>query len=64
MKATSITEKGLELTAEEAFAILDLCMTSPDKLDATAERAMHKLAEFCRHRSATPGAFECNERLG
>ncbi len=46
----SLQETGLNLTEEEALALLGLCMTSPDKLDATAEEAMHKLAAFCKVR--------------
>jgi hypothetical protein len=38
---------GLELTEEEAFALLGLCMTSPTALDAVSEKALKKLAEFC-----------------
>jgi hypothetical protein len=38
---------GLKLTEEEAFALLSLCLTSPQGLDATSERALRKLAEFC-----------------
>lgn len=44
---TSTAIPGLELTAEEAYALLDLAMTSPNKLDATSEAAIHKLARFC-----------------
>lgn len=38
---------GLELTEEEAYALLGLCLTSPNPLDATSEKALRKLAEFC-----------------
>lgn len=38
----------LELTEEEAFALLELAMTSATNLDATSEKAIHKLADFCR----------------
>lgn len=37
----------LELTEEEAFKLLELCMTSPQALDATAEVALKKLAQYC-----------------
>jgi len=37
----------LELTEEEAFALLSLAMTSPQKLDVTSEKAIKKLAIFC-----------------
>jgi hypothetical protein len=39
--------EGLRLTEEEAYALLNLCLTSPQGLDATSERAMRKLAEYC-----------------
>ncbi len=39
--------QGLQLTEEEAFALLNLAMTSPQKLDATSETAIRKLATFC-----------------
>ena len=37
----------LELTEEEAFALLSLAMTSPQKLDVASEKAIKKLAIFC-----------------
>ena len=40
-------QEALRLTEEEAFSILSLCLTSPEKLDETSERALKKLAEFC-----------------
>ncbi len=39
----------LELTEEEAFSLLELCMTSATKLDETSEKAMRKLADFCKN---------------
>jgi hypothetical protein len=39
--------EGLKLTEEEAFALLGLALTSPQSLDATSERALRKLAEYC-----------------
>lgn len=38
---------GMELTEEEAFALLGLCLTSPQPLDAVSENALRKLAAFC-----------------
>lgn len=38
---------GVELTEEEAFALLGLCLTSPQALDAISEKALKKLARFC-----------------
>lgn len=39
--------EALKLTEEEAFAILGLCLTSPQVIDATSERAVKKLADYC-----------------
>ena len=44
------TRGGLELTEDEAFALLGMCMTSPQVLDSVSETALRKLAEFCIHR--------------
>ncbi len=41
---------GLQLTEEEAFALLGLCMTSPQRLDVVSEQALTKLAIFCKSR--------------
>jgi len=38
---------GLRLTEEEAYSLLSLCLTSPNRLDITSERALRKLAEYC-----------------
>jgi len=38
----------LDLTEEEAFALLTLSMLSEGKLDKTSERALNKLADYCR----------------
>lgn len=40
-------QEALRLTEDEAFAILSLCLTSPQKLDGISERALQKLADFC-----------------
>lgn len=40
-------QEGLQLTEEEAFALLHLAMTSSQRLDATSEKALKKLAEYC-----------------
>lgn len=42
---------GLELTEDEALALLSLCMMSPEKLDATSEKALRKLADYCKART-------------
>jgi hypothetical protein len=42
-----VIPKGLLLTEEEAFALLDLVMTSTQKMDADMERAVKKLASYC-----------------
>ncbi len=38
----------LQLTEEEAFALLSLCMMSEGKLCETSEKALKKLADYCR----------------
>ncbi len=45
--AGGVDPAGLKLTEEEAFSLLGLCLTSPTKLDVTAEMALKKLAEYC-----------------
>lgn len=42
---------GLELTEEEAFALLAMCLTSPHGLDVTSETALRKLAEYAISKS-------------
>jgi hypothetical protein len=39
----------LNLTEEEAFALLELCMTSTQQLNATSEHALRKLANYCKN---------------
>lgn len=46
MKA-GILPSALRLTEEEAFALLNLAMTSPQKLDAASATAIRKLAAYC-----------------
>ncbi len=43
---TGTVPAGLQLTEEEAFALLAMCLTSPHGLDATSENALRKLAEY------------------
>jgi hypothetical protein len=43
---TGTTPAGLQLTEEEAFALLAMCLTSPHGLDVTSETALRKLAEY------------------
>jgi endonuclease III len=43
----SSSKEGLQLTEEEAFALLHLAMTSSQRLDVTSEKALKKLAEYC-----------------
>lgn len=38
----------LELTEDEAFALLSLAMLSNEDLDSTAQNAVAKLAEYCK----------------
>lgn len=46
--ATHKEEATVRLTAEEAYALLLMCMMSPMKLDPVAEAAMRKVADACR----------------
>lgn len=58
---------GLKLTEEEAFALLGLCMTSPNGLDATSEKAIKKLAEYCsqgNHPSIRPTTYHLARETG
>ena len=45
--STGPNPAGLELTEEEAFALLGMCLTSPQAIDAISEKALRKLAEYC-----------------
>lgn len=38
---------GLELSEEEAYALLAMCLTSPQGIDGTSEAAIRKLASYC-----------------
>lgn len=40
---------GLELTSEEAYSLLSLCLCSPVNLTDESEQALAKLADYCRH---------------
>ena len=40
----------LRLTEDEAFSLLGLCLTSPNSLDHVSERALRKLADYCKAR--------------
>ncbi|MBX3118826.1 MAG: hypothetical protein KF784_07150 [Fimbriimonadaceae bacterium] len=44
---TSLKQAGLDLTEEEALALLTMCLTSPNGFDKTSEAALKKLAEYC-----------------
>ena len=50
----------LSLTEEEAYALLSMCLLTPMKLDRTAEKALRKLAEFCKHKQyfVQPGGVQ------
>jgi len=55
---TGIKPGALVLTEEEAFAILSLCLTSPQVMDALSERAVKKLADYCsRHGKREDGHY-------
>lgn len=58
---------GLKLTEEEAFALLGLCLTSPNGLDPTSEKAMRKLADYCskgNHSSIRPAGYHLAREIG
>lgn len=44
-----LRSERLQLTEEEALALLSLCMMSEEQLDVTSEKALKKLAAFCRN---------------
>ena len=39
--------EGLQLTEEEAFALLSLCLVSSGDVDRTTSLALQKLARYC-----------------
>lgn len=43
--------EDLMLSEDEAYALLSLCLTSPNRLDSTSEKALRKLAKFCTESS-------------
>lgn len=47
--------EGLNLTKEEAFSLLGLCLVSPGEVDAVTSLALRKLAVY-----ASQGREECN----
>lgn len=65
---TGIHPSGLKLTEEEAFALLGLCLTSPNGLDPASERALRKLAEYCsatsNHKSIASSVMHPLRELG
>jgi hypothetical protein len=46
-----VKSTGLSLTEEEAFSLLELCLTSSTKLNITSETALRKLATYCSDRN-------------
>jgi hypothetical protein len=57
---TGIKPGALVLTEEEAFAILGLCLTSPQALDALSERAVKKLADYCSRQGRQEESYYSN----
>ncbi len=56
--------RGLELSEEEAYALLSLCLTSPEPLDAVSQKALHKLASFCTGRDRIHSADRtCTDQI-
>lgn len=63
--------EGLKLTEDEAYALLSLCLTSPNGIDGVSERALKKLADYCSSRSnpkdnhkSRPTSFMSTRELG
>ncbi|MBS1707707.1 MAG: hypothetical protein JSS65_03175 [Armatimonadetes bacterium] len=54
-----ILKDRLELTEDEAFALLTLAMTSGIALDQVGERAVRKLAEHCKDHTRK----SCNHKI-
>ena len=44
-------QAGLQLTEEEAYSLLVMCLMSPHGIDPTTESALRKLAEYCATQS-------------
>lgn len=49
---------GLELTEEEAYGLLAMCLTSPQGIDGTTEAGIRKLAAYCIELSNRAHTFE------
>lgn len=47
-----INPQRLELSEDEAFALLTLAMASDLELDEASERAVAKLAKYCRNKQS------------
>ena len=46
---------ALMLSEEEAFALLSMCMLTTMTLDPTSERALRKLADYCKNEQLFDG---------
>ncbi|MBX3110416.1 MAG: hypothetical protein KF857_00280 [Fimbriimonadaceae bacterium] len=57
-----IRQDRLELTEDEAFALLTLAMTSGIALDSVGERAVRKLAEHCKVHTRKPSNHRDTDR--
>ncbi|MCU0315141.1 MAG: hypothetical protein MUC92_00970 [Fimbriimonadaceae bacterium] len=53
----------LELTEEEAFALLNLAMLSELPMDSIAERAVRKLADHCKSNHTIQAIVPGNREL-
>ena len=49
------SKTALTLTEEEAFALLSMCMLTTMTLDKTSERALRKLADYCKNEQLFDG---------
>ena len=50
----------LNLTEDEAFSILAMCMLTNMKLDMESERALRKLADFCKSSQYFPHSAQAD----
>ena len=61
------TLQRLEFSEDEAFALLTLAMSSNIELDAVSEKAVAKLAKYCRNKQSinhSSGLMDTQELCG
>jgi len=52
---------ALQLSEEEAYALLVMCLMSPHGIDKTTESALRRLAEYCANLSTHKKSIELFE---